>query len=785
MKIAIVAPSPIPYTVGGMEKLVWDMTSKINGLTSHHAELIKLPVKEDDFWSIIASYHDFWELDLSHFDLVISTKYPSWMVPHPHQICYMVHKLRGLYDTYSLTGLPLEVDSACPHTIALLKFIEDTRYKPDIDAFWHAFDEFERHKKEIPRKDLSFPGPLIRKIVHYLDDYALDPSRIKRYSTMSKTVRFREGYFPDNVGVDVINPPPSNNMVEDVTYGDYFFTVSRLDRAKRVKLLVEAMKHVNGDARLIIAGTGPEEADIYKMAKGDARIELKGRCSDEEVSKLYAGCLAVPYVPYEEDYGLVTIEAFLRRKPVITCLDSGGTTEFVTDGESGIVVSPDARSLAKAMEQLSNDHEQAKKMGMNGFNRIQGLTWDHFLGALLHDNDIKSESSTPRKMVLVLSTYPIYPPRGGGQARTYGIYRYLARYFDVDILSFTSADQPPFRAMIAKGLKETRFPESKQHFEEEIKISRSVGIPVTDVAMPKLSCLTPEFGADLRDKAMNADVIVLSHPYLYDELARVQTRAKIVYDAHDIEYDLKLKFLSKSAPDLLKDVYRVEKACCDRSELIMSCSKNDAIRLQELFNISNDKIIIAPNGVDANSIRFTSRAEREFNKAKAGLSNETIALFMGSWHPPNLDACREIFKMAKNLPDVKFLLMGSQCQAFQNEHLPRNVGLLDVLDDEEKDYLFSIVDIALNPMRSGSGTNLKMFDYMAAGIPVISTRFGARGIENAEEYVYLADSAEEMEKAIRVEADNCDGSKQLKARAIIESEYDWGEISKVLINRLV
>jgi glycosyltransferase involved in cell wall biosynthesis len=140
--------------------------------------------------------------------------------------------------------------------------------------------------------------------------------------------------------------------------------------------------------------------------------------------------------------------------------------------------------------------------------------------------------------------------------------------------------------------------------------------------------------------------------------------------------------------------------------------------------------------------------------------------------------------MAKDLPDVKFLLMGSQCQAFQREHIPQNVGLLGVLDDENKNYLFSIVDVALNPMRSGSGTNLKMFDYMAAGIPVVSTLFGARGLGTASQYLYLADDSEDFEKAIMDAIDNNDTSKQLKARETVESIYDWRSISEMLAQKL-
>ena len=72
---------------------------------------------------------------------------------------------------------------------------------------------------------------------------------------------------------------------------------------------------------------------------------------------------------------------------------------------------------------------------------------------------------------------------------------------------------------------------------------------------------------------------------------------------------------------------------------------------------------------------------------------------------------------------------------FQNRDIPTNVGLLGVVNEMEKNRVFSTVDFALNPMYSGSGTNLKMFDFMSAGIPIITSEFGTRGIDNKNIFI--------------------------------------------------
>jgi len=788
MKIAVVGPSPVPFGVGGMEKLVWDLVEKINCKTPHQAELIKLPSRENDFWSIIDTYRSFYQLDLSHFDMVISTKYPSWMVSHKNHVCYMVHKLRGLYDTYSLTGLSLDVNTKNVHTIELIKFLNDTWDNPNIDQLWINIDRYRSYASEVPLDDLAFPGPLIRKIVHYMDRFALSDGKIRGYYTMSKTVASRTDYFPDGTHVAIANPPPTNDSIGAIEYGDYFFTVSRLDNAKRVKLIVEAMKTYKGKKKLIIAGTGPDEHILKEIAGSDDRIIFKGYCSDEEISKLYDGCFAVLYVPYQEDYGYVTVEAFLRCKPVITCTDSGGATEFVSDGESGHVVIPDPASISLAMKHLEDDPGLAKALGRMGRERTKNITWDLFLKTILPSTaTVQAPARSRRKRkIIVTSTFPIYPPTGGGQSRIFNLYKNVAKSYDVIVLSFTNYDQPPFDDIISPGFREIRIPKSARHQEEEWKIERDIGVPITDIVMPQLSKYTPEYGETLRNVATDADVVIISHPYLYDEVRRINKKLHIIYEAHNVEYDLKSKVLPQQiARKLIDEVYRVEKACCDESDLIMTCLAEDARRLVELYSTSQEKFIVVPNGVDVTSVPYVSRTECRGNKLASGIENEFIALFMGSWHPPNLEACEDIFHLAESLPDVKFLLLGSQCMALKDRQLPSNVGLLGVVDDAQKSFILGLVDVALNPMRSGSGTNLKMFDYIAAGVPVITTKFGARGLNIDGEKLMEAEDLDAMKKLIVKLADSGPDESDLRdLRRIAELYFDWAVIADLIDQKI-
>ena len=125
MDIAIVAPCPIPYMIGGAENLWRGLQDHLNEHTSHQAELIKLPSRELEFWDLIDSYRRFAELDLTGFDLVVSSKYPAWMVSHPHHVVYMLHRLRGLYDTYDVMHLPPDYPDPPAAVVELRAFMEE------------------------------------------------------------------------------------------------------------------------------------------------------------------------------------------------------------------------------------------------------------------------------------------------------------------------------------------------------------------------------------------------------------------------------------------------------------------------------------------------------------------------------------------------------------------------------------------------------------------------------------------------------------------------------------
>ena len=790
MKIAIVAPSPVPFAIGGAEKLWWGLQRYLNDETQHHAELIKLPSRELGLWELVDTYRAFAALDLDHFDLVISSKYPAWMVRHERHVCYLAHRLRGLYDTYALTGQPLRFASEHAEVRGWQQFAARTAGRREALDEGFARLAALRDADDLPSEALRFPGPFAREVVHWLDGIGLAPSAIARYAAISRNVARRAEYFPAGADVRVL-PPPSDLQRLRMGSDDHLFTIGRLDATKRTDLLVRAVRLAKAEVPLLVAGTGPEEEALRALAAGDPRIRFLGFVLDREAERLYADALAVLFAPYDEDHGLVAIEAMACAKPVITTRDAGGPTDFVVDGETGFVVDPDPARIAERIDWLWEHRDQARALGLAGRERVRDVTWARVSAGLLDETPpaARQTSGSRRLKLTVATSFPLVPPEGGGQVRAFELYRHLARDMDVDVVSLGPFGGGTYRGEVAPGLRELRVPMSEPHAIAERELSRSLDwFPVTDVALPRLFDLTPEYVDTLRESAAAADVLVACHPYVLPALDAARPDAPLWYEAQDVEADLKVRVLPAAGRELLDDVRRVEADCCKRAALVWVCAREDGDRLAELYGCDRARTLVVPNGVDVHGVAYVAPEERARRQAALGADDAFTALFIGSWHPPNLEAARAILALAERLPALRFLVVGSVGAAFAQEPTPPNVGFMGVLDAETKALVLGIADVALNPMQSGSGTNLKMIEYCAAGIPVLSTPHGARGLTLRDEehlrILPLEAFAQALDEA-RAERNGLVWRAQVaRARAWVEQHYAWDRIAEQLVEEI-
>src|SRR5206468_5717521 len=155
-------------------------------------------------------------------------------------------------------------------------------------------------------------------------------------------------------------------------YGAYVLSVGRLELNKRVDMIVGALALTEPAVRLVVAGHGADRRrldDLVSRLGLADRVTFTGDIDDPQLVDLYANALAVIFPPIDEDYGYVTLEAFLARKPVVTTTDAGGPLEFVDDGTTGIVAEPAPEPLAAAIARLAADRSLARRLGDAGLER--------------------------------------------------------------------------------------------------------------------------------------------------------------------------------------------------------------------------------------------------------------------------------------------------------------------------------------------------------------------------------------------------------------------------------
>ncbi|MEM1179387.1 MAG: glycosyltransferase family 4 protein [Acidobacteriota bacterium] len=854
MNIAFVAPSPKPFARGGAERLWSSLAGWVGELTPHQVELIKLPVDERTQLDLMAGYEAFAGLDLSHFDAVVTGKYPAWMVRHRRHIVYMLHPLRGLYDYYPPSATTrCDPRGPCGDLSLLLR--NRRRQRASLEEIFVRYRALAADG--LDGYDAALVGPLTRELVHFFDGIALSPDHAWRHYAISRTVAERPGYFPVGGEPGLIYPPTS---LEGLSTGgdDSFLPVSRLDVPKRVDLLIRAFRRVKADIPFLIAGSGGEERRLRALAADDERIRFLGAVGDRELRDLYRDALAVPFAPVAEDFGLVALEAMRSGKPVVTAEDSGGPCELVVPDETGLVTPATAEALASAMQRLVDDRTAARELGERAEKSVRHVSWPRAIERLLDGLEVggartpgrialeagvadgggdgagpadgvevedrggarkkapevdgglgperrSGDSAAGRgargegRKIVVATTFPIYPPQHGGAIRVFELYRQLAGGGGVEVVCLDQPQAEPSRLTVADGLIETRVPRSEAHQAEENKIATRVGgIPIGDIAATELWPLTPAYRAALARAAEGASALVACHPYPLPVIQQVLVDQELWYEAQDVEIDLKERLLHgvAGARELLDGVETIEASCCELAARILVCTREDGQRLAQRYDFDPAALQVVPNGVNCAEVEYVGPRLRRRKIEKIRAHDATspprlwrhpdrlTTLFLGSWHGPNLDAVEALLRLAPTCPEMDFIIAGSVGLPFAGRVFPENVKVLGIVSDEVKRELLAVCDLALNPVVWGSGSNLKVLEYGAAGIPVLSTPFGLRGIDlepGLDAFVAPVSAFGDALCDLRMRPD-LRAKAARRARRSVESRYDWRRIAERLMS---
>jgi glycosyltransferase involved in cell wall biosynthesis len=341
MKVAVLN-TQVPFVRGGAEQLADGLVAGLRS-ADHEVDLLRLPFRWYPDQQILDHMLAARMLRIEAADLLIGLKFPAYCVPHPNKVMWVLHQHRQAYD---LWGTP-----------------------------WQGIAD-------------SAEGRAVRDAIHAADTRCVEESRA--VFTISGRVAERMRHY-NGLEAGVLYPALLDAGYHAGPEGDYLFYPSRINVLKRQLLAVEAMRSVQSDVRLVLAGDADTPEDRTRLTDLLADPALAGRVQwldewipHERKLELIAGALGCLFLPFDEDYGYVTIESFKSGKPVITCTDSGGPLEFVRDGETGLVAEPDAGALAEAIDRLAGDRQLARRMGSQARASLDelGISWDHVVATL-------------------------------------------------------------------------------------------------------------------------------------------------------------------------------------------------------------------------------------------------------------------------------------------------------------------------------------------------------------------------------------------------------------------
>jgi glycosyltransferase involved in cell wall biosynthesis len=344
----LVASIQWPFLSGGAEVQV---TGLINGLRAqgHRAEVVLLPFFPRPVVNVVTAIQvaraiEIGETNCGAIDRLITLKFPAYLIDHPCKTLWLIHQYRQLYDLWD---------------------------EPGVGFAQSPF------------------GDVVREAVFRADRLYLPHHR--KLFAISQTVGRR---LHDSCGLeaDVLYPPladGSGYFCDDAD--DYFVCPSRLSLLKRQDLVLRALALTRAPVRVRFIGAFDDAASLERFnrrveaSKIADRVEYLGWIGETEKRTLYARSIGIIFPPRLEDLGLVTQEAMLSSKPVVTCNDSGGVLEFVTDRENGLVTAACPEALAEALDRLWTDRPWAARMGRTGFERLRAmnLSWSTVVQRLL------------------------------------------------------------------------------------------------------------------------------------------------------------------------------------------------------------------------------------------------------------------------------------------------------------------------------------------------------------------------------------------------------------------
>jgi glycosyltransferase involved in cell wall biosynthesis/SAM-dependent methyltransferase len=357
MRIALTT-SHVPFVRGGAELLAESLEEELVK-RGHQVEILKVPFN----WYPAAKLRDCMLagqlLDIDRLgghpiDLVIGLKFPGYLIQHPNKVFWLLHQHRQAYEQWDQGNSDL---------------LQQPSGREVRSAIWDA-------------DRTSFSGHRVYTISRNVSN------RLRKYLAIESEALY--------------HPPPIAKLLSPGESRDYVLIPGRLNPSKRPDLVVRALAEADQAVKAVFVGAPDDDtiagellALATRLGVAD-RIKWLGSVTAEKLAELYRHCLAVVFVPDNEDYGYVTLEAMLAGKPVITVTDAGGPLEFIEDGKQGLVSEASPAAIGQSLARLWASRSFSKALGDGALARYRDLNigWDGVIEQLLTNAKPQSVAAT-------------------------------------------------------------------------------------------------------------------------------------------------------------------------------------------------------------------------------------------------------------------------------------------------------------------------------------------------------------------------------------------------------
>jgi glycosyltransferase involved in cell wall biosynthesis len=373
--------------------------------------------------------------------------------------------------------------------------------------------------------------------------------------------------------------------------------------------------------------------------------------------------------------------------------------------------------------------------------------------------------------VLQLSRVAPYPPQNGAEVRVWKTAQQLTEYGTVRLAS------PPADEALPAPIRHVELT-SPLFTNRALLFHLWNGLFALTERHPLRTALSRAVESALNTDSVTFDVVVSEFAQLNDAAVRLADRhdAELLLNKHNAEYALLDRILREgSAPDVfrrrvVRNLRAQEEWALRRADAAVFQSTDD---VEQFEATAETEVFVIPNGSDLEWIREGGAPARLARRWDVD-ADSTTCVFLGSYdYAPNARAATLIDEtIAPDLPDVSFVLVGRD----PPETTASNVIAPGYVDDLPG--ALGLADIALCPLRSGSGTKLKLLDYFAAELPVVTTPVGVQGLSVRDgEEVVVVEETTEMIEAIRRLSESPHRRRELAAAAgRVAADHSWASL---------